>query len=109
MNVEDYLDINDPDGIRLKGHRIWLNDLLLEVVFNYRTAEDLAVRFPTLRIDEIYAAMLYFETHRELCLKNLSEHLDWCRRNAESHAEESREMMERLRQRKLDRLLATGT
>lgn len=37
MNVDDYLDAEDPDGTRLKGHRIWLNDILYELVFNYRT------------------------------------------------------------------------
>jgi uncharacterized protein (DUF433 family) len=108
MNVDDYLDNQDPDGTRLKGHRIWLNDLLYEVVFNYRTVEELAGRFPTLRMDEIYACLLYFETHREACLKNLTEHVDWSRSNVETHAQESREVMARLRQRKLQQMMAAG-
>ena len=108
MNVDDYLDTEDPDGTRLKGHRIWLNDILYEVVFNYRTVEELAARFPTLKIDELYASLLYFETHREQCLKNLTDHLDWIRRNVDAHAQESREIMDRLRQRKLQSLTAAG-
>jgi uncharacterized protein (DUF433 family) len=108
MNVDDYLDTQDPDGTRLKGHRIWLNDIVYEVVFNYRTVEELSARFPTLRMDEIYACLLYFETHREICLKDLTEHVDWSRRNIEAHAQESRDVMDRLRQRKLERIIAAG-
>ena len=38
MEFNDYLDFTDPDGVRLKGHRVWLNDLLYEVVFNHMAA-----------------------------------------------------------------------
>jgi hypothetical protein len=103
MTFEEYLDFDDPDGIRLKGHRIWLNDLLYEVVFNYRAAEELSIRFPTLRMDEIYASLLFFETHRKTCLERLTDQLDASRQNIETHAQDSRATMERLRQRKIER------
>jgi uncharacterized protein (DUF433 family) len=108
MTFEEYLDLDDPDGIRLKGHRIWLNDLLYEVVFNYRSAEELSIRFPTLMMDEVYAALLYFETHRKMCLENLTDALDASRRNIEAHAQDSRAAMERLRQRKMERAGTAG-
>jgi len=100
--------MDDPDGIRLKDHRIWLNDLLYEVVFNYRAAEELCLRFPTLKMDEIYAALLYFETHRKTCLENLTNELDASRRNMEANARDSRATMERLRQRKIERTSTAG-
>lgn len=106
--LDDYLDFNDLDGIRLNGHRIWLHDLLYEVVFNYRTVEELTVRFPSLRLDEIYACLLYYETHRQACLQQLAEHLEGSRRNFESHAAESRETMEQLRRRKFEQLASSG-
>jgi len=108
MDWNEYLDTQDADGTRLRGHRIWLNDLLYEVVFNYRTVEELSSRFPSLRQDEIYACLLYFETHRETCLRDLTCHIDWSRSNIEAHAEESRNVMDQLRRRKLERLATPG-
>jgi uncharacterized protein (DUF433 family) len=90
MKVEDYLDLNDPDGIRFVGHRIWLNDLLYEVVYNSASADKLVERFPTLTMEQIYFALAYFEKHRWPLTKALIEELDRREKLHREHAEENR-------------------
>jgi uncharacterized protein (DUF433 family) len=75
MLVEDYLELNDPDGIRIKGHRIWMNDLLYEVIYNGLGPDGLLERFPSLTREKIYAALLYFERHRSELIQKLNEEL----------------------------------
>lgn len=56
--LEDYLEIT-PDRIRLKGHRIGLE----QIVRAYRdgaSAEDIARDFPGLPLESIYAALTYY-------------------------------------------------
>jgi hypothetical protein len=72
------------------------------------TVKPRAQRSPTLKMDEIYAALLYFEIHRETCLEKLTDELDASRRNMEAHAQDSRATMERLRQRKMERAGTAG-
>ncbi len=56
--LEEYLEIT-PDRIRLKGHRVGLE----QIVRAYRdgaTAEDIAQDFPGLPLESIYAALTYY-------------------------------------------------
>ena len=71
MDFHPYLDLTDPDGPRLVGHRIWLDQLLHEVVQNRRDVDGLIERFPTLDRQTIYACLLYFEQNRPSCLGRL--------------------------------------
>jgi uncharacterized protein (DUF433 family) len=102
MIVEDYFDLNDADGGRIKGHRIWFNDLLYEIVNNHLNAEQLFERFPTLNMEKIYAFLLYFERNKAALTKQLEEDLGRQRRNHEAHAEEGRAWMAELRRRVAD-------
>ena len=71
MDFHQYLDLTDPDGPKLVGHRIWLDQLLHEVVQNRRDVDELIERFPTLDRQTIYACLLYFEQNRPSCLARL--------------------------------------
>jgi uncharacterized protein (DUF433 family) len=71
MIFDEYLDLTDPDGPKLVGHRIWLDQLLYEVVHHRRDADQLIERFPTLDRPTVYACILYFEQHRTECLTRL--------------------------------------
>jgi uncharacterized protein (DUF433 family) len=64
MGFSQYLDLSDADGPRLVGHRIWLDQLLYEVVKHRRNADQLIERFPTLDRQTVYACLLYFEQNR---------------------------------------------
>ena len=41
MDLSRYIDVDDADGPKLVGHRIWLYDVLYEHVYNRRRADDL--------------------------------------------------------------------
>jgi uncharacterized protein (DUF433 family) len=71
MDFSEYLDFSDPDGPKLVGHRIWLDQLLYEVVQHRRDADQLIERFPTLDRQTVYACLLYFEQNRPSCLSRL--------------------------------------
>jgi uncharacterized protein (DUF433 family) len=63
MQLEDYFAVLDADDIRIKGHRIGIEDLLLLYLDGY-SPEEIAVRFPSLRLDQIYATLTYYHARR---------------------------------------------
>ncbi len=50
MQLEDYFDFLAPDDIRIKGHRIGIEDVLYEYIFNAKSPDELQRRFPTLTL-----------------------------------------------------------
>ncbi len=59
MLLEDYFDFLEPDVIRIKGHRIGIEDVI-EMYHEGYSAEQVALHFPTLTLEEIYAAFTYY-------------------------------------------------
>jgi uncharacterized protein (DUF433 family) len=59
MQLEDYFDFQAPDDIRIKGHRIGIESVLYEYIHRHQTAEEIARRFETLTLEQIYATILY--------------------------------------------------
>ena len=79
--LEAFFEFLGPDEIKLKGHRVWLEHVLLPYRAGY-VAEQLRAMFPTLRPREIEAAIRYYELHRE----RIDRYLD----AAEAWAQEAR-------------------
>lgn len=74
MNVEDYFDFLAPNDIRLKGHRIGIESILYEYIHNEKTPKEIVEHFPTLTIEQIYAAMLFYHHNKD----QLDQYLkDW--------------------------------
>jgi uncharacterized protein (DUF433 family) len=65
MQLEDYFDFLAPDDIRIKGHRIGIEDVLYEYLFNAKTPNELQRRFPTLTLEQIYATITYYLRNKE--------------------------------------------
>ncbi len=63
MQLEQYFDFLGPDDIRIKGHRIGIDDVLGYYREGY-TAEEIAAQFPSLSLEEIYATLTYYLHHR---------------------------------------------
>lgn len=64
MELEDYFEQIGPLEIRLKGHRVGIDTIL----FDYRdglTPEEIAVRYPTLTMEQIYATITYYWRYRD--------------------------------------------
>ncbi|MBC7248902.1 MAG: DUF433 domain-containing protein [Anaerolineae bacterium] len=59
MKLEDYFDFLSPDDIRLKGHRIGIDDVLYYYLEGY-TPEEIAANLPSLSLEEIHATITYY-------------------------------------------------
>jgi len=79
MRLEDYFDFLEPDDIRIRGSRIGIESVLYEYVHSGRTAEEIAQRFPTLTLEQIYAAILYYLHDRTAVSRYLADWLEYCR------------------------------
>ena len=77
MNLEDYFDFLAPDDIRLKGTRVGIESVLYEYVHREQTAEAIVRRFPTLTLDQVYAAILYYLRNRQAMDAYLADWLEW--------------------------------
>jgi len=63
MDLEEYFEFLSPDDIRIKGHRIGIDDVLYYYVEGY-TPEEIVARFPTLSLEEVYATITYYLHNR---------------------------------------------
>ncbi len=64
MQLEQYFDFLAPDDIRIKGHRIGIESVLYEYLFREQTPEQIARRFPSLTLEQVYATILYYLSNR---------------------------------------------
>lgn len=59
MRLEDYFDVITPDEIRLKGHRINIEQIV-ERHQAGMTPEQIAADLPSLDLEEVYGALAYY-------------------------------------------------
>jgi uncharacterized protein (DUF433 family) len=97
MQLEDYFDFTDPDAIRIKGHRIWIEDVLYEYVYRHLTVEQLAERFDTLSLDKIHATILYYLVNQEPIDAYLADWIAHGQRMLEEQQQRHDPVIERLR------------
>jgi uncharacterized protein (DUF433 family) len=64
MRLEDYFDFFAPNDIRLKGHRIGIETILFDYLEQGLSAEEIALRYPTLSLEQIHATLAYYWRHQ---------------------------------------------
>jgi uncharacterized protein (DUF433 family) len=85
LTVEDYFDFQDPDGIRFPDRRIWIEHVLYQYIYNSRTAEVIQKEdFPSLSLEQVYAAILYYLHNKEAMTKYV---VDWLERGRTAREE----------------------
>ena len=72
MQLEDYFEFLAPDEIKIKDHRIWIQDVLYEYIHRGMTVEELVERFDTLTLEQIHAVILYYLHNKEAMDKSLA-------------------------------------
>jgi uncharacterized protein (DUF433 family) len=77
MNLEEYFDFLRPDDIRLKGARIGIESILYEYLHRGRTPEEIATRFHTLTLEQVYATILYYLRNKEAVSRYIADWLEW--------------------------------
>jgi uncharacterized protein (DUF433 family) len=63
MRLQDYLDFLGPNVIRLKGHRIGLEDII-EAHQDGESPEQIAAFYQTVTLEQVYGAITYYLRHR---------------------------------------------
>ena len=63
MLLEDYFDFLKPDDIRIKGHRIGIQDVIKYYLSGY-SAEEILEELPSLNLEKIYAVITYYLSNR---------------------------------------------
>jgi uncharacterized protein (DUF433 family) len=71
MQLEDYFEFAEPDIIRLKGHRIFLEHILERWLQGY-SPEHIVQDLPTLTLEEVYAAITY-DLHNQAAIDTYLE------------------------------------
>jgi uncharacterized protein (DUF433 family) len=59
MQLEDYLDFQGPDVVRIKGHRIGLEHIVERYQEGY-SPEEIGLDFPGLSLEKIYGVIAYY-------------------------------------------------
>lgn len=58
-NMNEYFDFLDKDDIRIKGTRVGI-ETVLEDYLNASSPEEIAIRYPTLTLEQVYATITYY-------------------------------------------------
>ncbi len=103
MNLEDYFDFFSNDDIRIKGHRIGIEDVLKYYSQGY-SAEEILSELPSLNLEKIYATLTYYHQNKqeiENYLLNLEQKRE---QNYQEWLAKPSPLIERLREAKANKL-----
>jgi uncharacterized protein (DUF433 family) len=88
MNVTDYFEVVTPTDIRVKGTRVGIETILNDYLDLGLFPEDIALRYPTLSLEAVYATITYYWGHQQEAdayLRAWKAHGDRMRREQETH------------------------
>lgn len=96
MQLEDYFDFLAPDDIRIKGSRVGIETVLYDHIHKCRTPEEIAQTYPTITLEQVHAAILYYLHHKESVTAYLNDWLEWSKRMREEQRQNPPPFLERL-------------
>ena len=65
MQLEDYFDFLAPNDIRVKGTRVGIETILWDYLDLGLFPEQIAARYRTLSLEQVYATLTYYWRNRE--------------------------------------------
>jgi uncharacterized protein (DUF433 family) len=65
MQLEDYFDLMAPNDIRVKGTRVGIETILWDYLDLGLFPEQIAARYRTLSLEQVYATLTYYWRNRE--------------------------------------------
>jgi uncharacterized protein (DUF433 family) len=101
MRLDDYLDFLRPDDIRVAGTRVGIENVLLDYLHRGLTAEQIAERYPSVSLEQVYATILYYLHDMPTVEACLNAYLEWQRSERKEHAQNPTPGERRLRQVKV--------
>jgi uncharacterized protein (DUF433 family) len=96
MLLEEYFDFVTPDDIRIKGHRIGIDNVLHYYLEGY-SPEEIAANLPSLSLEEIHATIIYYLRNRAQVDAYLSRLSAWRESRYQEWAGKPSPLIERLR------------
>ena len=99
MTFDQLFDRISDDDIRIKGHRIGIDDVLTYFIDGY-SAEEIQAQLPTLSLKEIYATITYYLYNRTEVDAYLARLESWRERRYAAWQADPSPLVEQLRQRK---------
>jgi len=63
MQLKDYFEFLGPDDIRIKGTRVGIETILSEYL-DGRIPEEVALRYPSVSLEQVYATITYYLHNR---------------------------------------------
>lgn len=79
ISITDYFDFLDADDIRIRGTRVGI-ETVLDDYLNAHSPEEIAVRYPTLTLEQVYASITFYLSRKS----DLDAYLAQWRRCAEN-------------------------
>ena len=105
MNLEDYFDVLAPTDIRLKGTRVGIETILSDYQDLGLFPEQIAARYRTLTLEQVYATLTHYWHNREQAeayLRLVDDELARQRREQDAHPSPAVQRLRELaRQREL--------
>ena len=103
MQLEDYFDFQQPDDIRIKGHRIGIETILYNYIYRARTPEEIAEEYPSITLEQVYATILYYLHNKEQIRKYMEDWIEYGRQMREEQERNPTPAMLRLRKIRAER------
>ncbi|PKO21408.1 MAG: hypothetical protein CVU38_14915 [Chloroflexi bacterium HGW-Chloroflexi-1] len=88
MQLEDYFSCLAPDDIRVKGTRVGIETILTDYLELGLFAEQIAARYPTLSVEQVYATLTCYWHNRSQVnayLRTVDQELERQRRDQDLH------------------------
>ncbi|WP_445633822.1 DUF433 domain-containing protein [Nostoc sp. DSM 114161] len=107
MELKDYFEFLDPDDIRIKGHRIGIDNVIQYYLQGY-SPEEILEELPSLNLEKIYATLTYYLHNRVEIDGYMLRLAKWREQSYQESSANPSPLMQRLRvlkaQRKQDLL-----
>lgn len=97
MKLESYFEFLAPDDIRVKGTRIGIETLLYDYIHRGQSPEEIATRYRSVTLEQVYATITYYLHHREAMNTYLEEWLAHGRRMREAQEQNPPPVVTKLR------------
>ncbi|MEG4573439.1 DUF433 domain-containing protein [Microcoleus sp. N3A4] len=104
MQLEDYFNFLAADDIRLKGTRIGIETILFDYLFRAKTPEEIAQTYPSLRLEQVYATILYYLQNKQAVEAYIQDWLEWGDRMREEQKRNPNPVVEKLKKLKAQKL-----
>lgn len=105
MELENYFEVLNNQDIRIKGTRIGI-EIVIEDFLEGASPEEIAVRYPSLSLEQVYASITYYLANRDKIDDYIRSSWHEVEMAAQEQDKNPADFIKRLRQLKQDKVYA---